>query len=86
MHGGEAEGNISRARVGRVSEYREHARFVLKILPDLDRDTVEFDKRVVDSQKATQRAHWLSRRHSSRNGSKSVLSGASALAWTGDST
>ena len=49
--------------MGCGSEYREDARFVLKILPDLVRDTAGFDKRLDESLAAKQRKRWLSRRH-----------------------
>ena len=39
----EAALNLPRAQAGRGSKYREDARFVLKILPDMDRDKTWFD-------------------------------------------
>ena len=58
---GEVEANFPRARVGRGSKYREGASFVLKILPDMDRDTQQVDQRMAASTVA-ERKGWLTRR------------------------
>ena len=50
----EAERNFPRVRVGRGAVYHENARFVLKMLPDMDRNKVEFEKRVDDAKRRTQ--------------------------------
>lgn len=47
----EAERNMPRVRVGRGAEYDEKARFVLKILPDMDRSKAEFDERVENAKR-----------------------------------
>ena len=58
----EEERNIPRARVGSGSKYREDARFVLKILPDMDRDTAKFNQRVADKASKEREKGWLDRR------------------------
>ena len=40
----EAEQNLPLARVGQASNYRRDAAFVLKLLPDMDRDTSDFEQ------------------------------------------
>ena len=40
----ESEDNILRVRVGRGAVYHEGAQFVLKILPDMDRDKVQSEQ------------------------------------------
>ena len=57
----EADGNMPRARVGRGSKYDETAKFVLKILPDMDRDKAQFDQRVAASRKTGPPRGWLGR-------------------------
>ena len=53
----EAERNMPKVRVGRGAAYDEKARFVLKILPDMDRNKTEFDARVKNAKrKAHQKA------------------------------
>ena len=42
----EAADNMAAARVGRPANYRADARFVLKLLPDMDRDTGKVDRRI----------------------------------------
>ena len=58
----EAALNLPRAQAGRGSKYREDARFVLKILPDMDRDKAWFDGCVAKSRAAERRTKWLDRR------------------------
>ena len=42
----EAEGNMAAGRIGRPSKYRSDAAFVLKLLPDMDRDKEKVDQRI----------------------------------------
>ena len=49
------------ARVGRGSKYDEAAKFVLKILPDMDRDKAQFERRDAASQKTGPPKRWLGR-------------------------
>ena len=58
----EAAANLPRARVGRRSEYRERARFVLKMLPDMDRDPQRFRHRTEASARAVRERGRLTRR------------------------
>ena len=58
----EAAANLPRARVGRRSEYRERARFVLKMLPDMDRDPQRFRHRTEASARAARERGRLTRR------------------------
>lgn len=58
----EAVDNMPSARVGRGSKYDEDARFVLKILPDMDRDQTQFEQRVAARRKAEPKKHCLGRR------------------------
>ena len=58
----EAENNMPWARVGRSAVYQEEAQFVLKILPDMDRDKVEFEQRIATARKAKPKPSWLNRR------------------------
>lgn len=46
----EADRNMPKVRVGGAPEYDQKARFVLKILPDMDRDKAEFEQRVDDAK------------------------------------
>ena len=45
----EADRNLPQARVGRAAVYRSDARFVLKLLPDMDRDPLWFKQRITAS-------------------------------------
>lgn len=58
----EAESNMLCARGGEGLNYREDACFVLKILPDMDRDKAWFDQRVAASQAEKPKCGWLGRR------------------------
>ena len=58
----EAEDNIPGARIGRSAVYHEEAQFILKILPDMDRDKVEFEQRIATARKAKSKSRWLNRR------------------------
>ena len=42
----EMHDNLPKVRRGLAAKYREDAKFVLKILPDMDRNTAHFDKRI----------------------------------------
>ena len=42
----ECSENMATARVGQPTKYRTDARFVLKLLPDMDRDTAKVDRRI----------------------------------------
>ena len=59
----EAALNLARAQAGRGSKYREGAKFVLKILPDMDRNKAWFDGCVAKSRAAERRTNWLDRRN-----------------------
>lgn len=59
---GEVETNLPRVRVGRGARYREGATFVLKILPDMDRDKAQVDHRMGASMAAGRKRGWLTRR------------------------
>ena len=58
----EAERNLPLARVGQSSKYREDANFVLKLLPDMDRDKAQFDQRVAAREAEEPNWGWLGRR------------------------
>ena len=58
----EAVDNMPSARIGRGSKYDEKARFVLKILPDMDRGQVQFEQRIAARRKAEPKKHCLGRR------------------------
>ena len=57
----EADDNMPSARVGRGSKYGKEAKFVLKILPDMDRDKAQFDQRLTARRKAKPKKNWLDR-------------------------
>ena len=57
----EANVNIPNARVGRSSKYDPTAQFVLKILPDMDRDKEHIDQRIAAKQNADPKKGWLDR-------------------------
>ncbi len=72
----EAERNMPRVRVGCGAEYDENARFVLKILPDMDRNKAEFEKRVDDAKRKAQpkrKGRKLTRRRFSEKGTPGYL-------------
>jgi len=58
----EAEANLAKVRVGRAAVYREDARFVLKIVPDMDRDRDRFERRVTAALAAGPKKNHLGRR------------------------
>ena len=57
----EAVNNMPHARVGSGSTYGKEARFVLKILPDMDRDKAQFEQRLATRRKAKPKKNWLGR-------------------------
>ena len=57
----EAVNNLPKVRRGLPAKYREDAKFVLKILPDMDRDKAYFDKRIAAKMAAGRKKNWLSR-------------------------
>ena len=58
----EAEDNMDAVRVGRPANYRADARFVLKLLPDMDRDKSKVDRRI-DASRAQGRKPGRLTRH-----------------------
>ena len=57
----EAADNIAATRVGHPANYREGALFVLKILPNMDRDTQQVDRRMEASRAAKRKHRRLTR-------------------------
>ena len=57
----EAEGNLPRARVGLASKYRQEAKFVLKLMPEMDRDKTAVDQRMKDRQTEKKTRGFLGR-------------------------
>lgn len=57
----EVDNNIPEARIGRGAVYHEESRFVLKILPDMDRDKAQFEQRVTAAKQAGTCGGWLGR-------------------------
>ena len=57
----EAEENLPQARVGLPSKYRQEAKFVLKLMPDMDRNKAAFDQRVRDQLAETRQKRRLDR-------------------------
>ena len=57
----EADDNMAAARVGRPANYRAHARFVLKLLPDMDRDKAKIDQRIESSLEEGRKRRRLTR-------------------------
>ena len=58
----EADGNMAATRVGRPAKYRAGARFVLKLLPDMDRDTEKVGRRIQASLAKPPKPRRLTRR------------------------
>lgn len=58
----EAAANMAAARVGRPAKYRAGASFVLKLVPDMDRDKGKMDRRV-EASLAKGRKRWRLTRH-----------------------
>ena len=57
----EKDDNLPKVRQGLPAKYLEDAKFVLKILPDMDRDTAYYDKRVTEKMEEERNKKWLSR-------------------------
>ncbi len=57
----EADGNRRRVSQGLPAKYCDDAMFVLKVLPDMDRDKAHIDNRIAANIKAGGRSGWLSR-------------------------
>ena len=57
----EVDNNLPKVCRGLAAKYRKDAKFVLKILPDMDRDKAYFDKRVAAKIAAGRKKNWLSR-------------------------
>ena len=57
----EAVANLPNVCRGLAAEYREDAKFVLKILPDMDRNKAHVDKRIAAKIAAGRRKGWMSR-------------------------
>ena len=57
----EAEHNLPRASAGRGAKYREGARFVLKIVPDMPKEKELFDRRVAAKRASKPKRGWLGR-------------------------
>ena len=64
----EAEDNMAAVRVGRPANYRADARFVLKLLPDMDRDKSKVDRRIAASRAERRKPHRLTRHEISPGG------------------
>ena len=75
----EAEDNMANVRVGRPARYSEDARFVLKILPDMDRDKEWFRRRVKAALDATPKRRHLGRRDFRSGGDEDVYAAAGFL-------
>ena len=57
----EADGNLTKVCRGLAAKYREDAKFVFKILPDMDRNTAHVDKRIAAKIAAARRGGYLDR-------------------------
>ena len=57
----EADDNMAAARVGRPANYRADAHFVLKLMPDMDRDKSKVDQRIQASLKEGRKHRRLTR-------------------------
>ena len=57
----EADDNLPKVRRGLPANYREDAKFVLKILPYMDRNKAYFDERVAAKMATKRKQNWLSR-------------------------
>lgn len=53
--------NLPKVCQGLAAEYREDAKFVLKIMPDMERNTEHVNKRIAAKIKAGRRPRWMSR-------------------------
>lgn len=57
----EMQANLAPARIGSPGTYRTDGRFVLKIRPDMDRDTNQVARRIAASRTKVRKGPWLSR-------------------------
>ncbi len=57
----EKDDNLPKVRQGLPAKYLEDAKFVLKILPHMDRDTAYYDKRVAEKMEEERNKKWLNR-------------------------
>ena len=57
----EADGNLTKVCRGLAAQYREDAKFVFKILPDMDHNRAHVDKRIAAKITAARRKGWLDR-------------------------
>ena len=57
----EVDNNLPKVRRGLAARYREDAKFVIKILPDMDRNNTYFNKRVAEKMAEKRKKNWLSR-------------------------
>ena len=81
---GKVEANLPRGRVGHGSKYREGASFVLKILPDMDRDTKKVGPPHSGQHCGGTGARLAdSARDPAWQGRVSVRAGASISVWSG---
>ena len=69
----EAERNLPSVRVGRRAEYDEKANFVLKILPDMDRNKAEFEQRIDAAKRGAQPKRQRTRRKFEEPGTAGYL-------------
>ena len=53
--------NLPKVRRGLPAKYREDAKFVLKVLPDMERDKAYFNRRVAAKMAEGRKKNWLSR-------------------------
>lgn len=53
--------NLTKVCQGLAAEYRKDAKFILKILPDMDRDTEYVDKRIAMKIEEGRRSGWMTR-------------------------
>ena len=75
----EAEDNMAKVRVGRAARYRKDARFVLKILPDMDRDKEWFMRRVTAALATVPKLRCLGRRDFRSGGDEDAYAAAGFL-------
>ena len=68
----EGEDNMAAARIGQRANYRPDARFVLKLLPDMDRDKAKVDQRI-EASLAEGRKPWRLTRHEIPRGTAGYL-------------
>ena len=57
----EVDNNLPKVRRGLPAKYREDAKFVLKVLPDMERDKAYFNRRVAAKMAEGRKKNRLSR-------------------------